>query len=363
MKQLRPEIDAFLSRGLERGDFPGAAIRIEQRGELLVESAAGVTSIGPHGKPATPKTLFDLASLTKPLATSLLILRRVQQRRLSLTGRLGEVVRRFEGTPAGGATIRQLLTHSSGLPAWDPVYLFGSGRRSFDRRLQELAGQAEKPGTRVVYSDPGYMILGRLLESFQKAKIDSLFRREIARPLALGSIGFNPSASRGSIAATERRNLWEKRMCEERGFRFVSPSIRDSPGIVNDLNSRALGGAAGHAGLFGDAEAVARITRVFLGDDPELLSPRLARRASGDQTSRFQEGRGFGWRTGRGAAAVRGILGDDSFGHEGFTGTSVWCDRGSGRIAVFLTNRIHPLARPIDFQTIRREFHEIAFRS
>jgi CubicO group peptidase (beta-lactamase class C family) len=356
---LADELEAFLGRGVAGGIFPAAVARIEERGRLLAEVAVGEVS---PGRPAVPETVFDLASLTKPLASTPLLLRRIGGPVPGLDTPLGELVPELLGTILERSPLSRLLDHTSGFQPWFPFYVRGKGRRSLDRTLRQLAASARPPGRGVVYSDPGFLLLGRIVEEAGADRLDRLFAREIAAPLGLARTLFRPPASwRSGIPATEPGDRTERRMVAERGLSWRG-FLRGAPrGIAGDVNARSLGGVAGHAGLFGTAADVCRVVRLFLGEFPSVLSPDLASQAIRDRTRDLGPGRGLGWQTGRGAAPVEGVLGNASFGHVGFTGTSIWCDPRRRRIAVLLTNRVASAAPSIDFQQVRREFHRIAF--
>lgn len=364
MRDLSAPLERWLRRQVDGGRFPGGVARVEERGVLVAEAAAGRLRRSRRAAAVTPATVFDLASLTKPLATTVLLLDAVARRRLDLDARLDRLRPAFRGTPAGGATVADLLGHVAGLPAWWPLYAEsrGAGWRDRERVIVRLARLSTAPRTAVAYSDLGFLLLGRIVEEAAGAPLDRLFAERVAGPLGLAATRFVPPvAGRGAIPPTETGDRTERRLVRERGLRWDG-FLRGAPaGVVGDVNARTMGGVAGHAGLFGPAAEVARLARIFLPPFDGPVPGELSRQAVRDRTAGLGPGRGLGWQTGRGAAPVRGILGDDSFGHVGFVGTSVWCDPARGRVAVLLTNRVHPSAVGVDFQAIRREFHRIAF--
>jgi CubicO group peptidase (beta-lactamase class C family) len=248
-----------------------------------------------------------------------------------------------------------------------------------------IALPAEAPcGARVLYSDPGYVLLGEVLRTVSGGKgIAELFAERIAAPLGLQSIGFRPATmlrDLDRIAPTEDGNRHEAelaarlaqssddsareqaRMSGPDPARFRTGLIR---GEVHDGNAHALGGAAGHAGLFGNAADVARLARQFLEGDhrPRLFGAQTLSLFRQSGTPGLEEARSVGWKLARaGCREAEGVLSPDSFGHTGFTGTSLYIDPVSGRSYVLLTNRVHPRVRPIDMNGLRRRFHEIASR-
>jgi len=309
-------IDDFLRREIEVGSFPGAVYAIGSSRGIERENALGHAVTVPLRIPATLDTIYDCASLTKPLITTTLALQMLDI-----------------------DAIRPLLTHTSGLRAWMPLYLYPD----YIAAIREHGPEYE-PGTRVVYSDLNYVLLWSMLPDYV-----SLARSRIFEPLGIEAT-FNPPASlRPQIAATEWGQRFEARLA---GHPEIA-SKRDGLiwGEVHDGNSYFAGGTAGNAGLFATARAVFRIAQAWA--NAELLPRPIVSEATRNQTAGLNDSRGLGWL----------ISPTGMYGHTGFTGTSVWIDPERDKIMVLLTNRVHPCAVANSMQRIRREFHRLALQS
>ena len=348
---LRAEIDA--------GSFPGVAWGVSEGGGPLQQGALGHRIVTGPRLPVRAGTLFDLASLTKPLATALICLRLADRGELDLEAPLGEAMPRLAGRKLGRLTAIDLLTHRSGLPAWRPFYL---SCRSLDQVVDAIArGRGRHPPrTRVLYSDLNYLLLGALLRDVTGWPLDGLFRREVVRPLGLKGIGFNPTPRlRRSCAATERGNRYERAMVGSRGRGYRGFRRKLIWGEVHDHNAWNLGGVAGHAGLFGTVDAVHRIARAMLGDPPQFLSAHWRRRLFTHATPGMDGARAVGLQLASDPGSSAGpALPARAAGHTGFTGTSLWIEPRSAAIYVLLTNRMHPVRGAADMNDIRRRFHQ-----
>jgi CubicO group peptidase (beta-lactamase class C family) len=348
-------VATFVRGEIDGGAAPGASWWVGGPVGPASHGAYGRAAIEPAVLDLTEETPFDLASLTKPLATALLAVLLERERRLSLVATLGSILPEIRESPWGGATLRDAAAHRTGLPAWKPLYLEGSTREDYLRAIAALPA-TDTPGA-TLYSDLGYLLLGFALERVMGASLDRLFDERIAHPLRLARTGFpGRGDSFADAAATERGNAYERHLAGDRppdGFR--RDVIR---GHVHDGNSWGLGGVAGHAGLFGTAGDVARIAIAIL-EPARLGRPRGATDAmlhpvGGEGT------RTIGFVLARDTESVRGILPDDAVGHYGFTGTSVWIDPHGERVFVLLTNRVHPEVPARDFVSTRRGFHAVA---
>jgi CubicO group peptidase (beta-lactamase class C family) len=318
--------------------------------------AVGAKSVDPGAGPVGEQTVFDLASLTKPLVTATLLVLLEREGTLDLDAPLGSVLGELDGTGLATCRLRELATHTAGLAAWAPLYLQASGLEGYVAEIRRRHPSLSEAGT--LYSDLGYVLLGAVLERVSGRDLAALFDERIARPLGLTRTAFGVTGHEiTDVAATERGNRYERELAGEEGaghrWRGEIPA-----GQVHDANTHGLGGVAGHAGLFGSAIDVARMAT-------ELLCPRVLpldarareRLLRADPAS---EGRTIGLVVGAHASAARGILPDDAPGHTGFTGTSLWLDPARERCYVLLTNRVHPRVPQRSFQPFRRAFHRIA---
>ncbi len=331
--------------GLCPAQAPGLAWSVSTgSGQRLAGGHLGFAVLDPERLPVLENTLFDLASLTKPLVTALLALQAEDRGEMDL----------MAPVPGEPFTFLQLLRHEAGFPAWMPVYAFTDDPMEIRRWLSGRCPRGT-PGVRTEYSCLGYILLGFLLEEILHAPLDGLFAERIAGPLGLSpeAACFRPPEDlRRSTAATERGPFREDEMARQYGA--TAPSRREPAGWgqVNDGNARCLGGAAGNAGLFGRLEAVERLAGAFRDGSP-LLSEKARLKAwapsQGFRTAGWKAAGHPGW-----AAGVE--LPEGSIGHEGYTGTGLWMEPGEGRTYILLTNRIHPVHPGADFGESRAAF-------
>ncbi len=356
------ELEELLTRGAAEGVYSAAVAVVGMTGEAAWQGAAGRLAADPGSPAATLDTVFDLASLTKPLATGLALLKLVQQGRLTLEQPLGEILPPTWLPPdKRPLTLASLLAHRAGLPAWRPFYreVLAAPPETRAARLERLAAAEpleHPPGTATLYSDLGFMLLKAVVEEVAGQDLDRFCREAVYEPLGLGALGFNP----------RRRPGGEKLACAATETGLIPG--RPAAGEVHDENAWAAGGVAGHAGLFGTGPQVfalaARIFRNYRGESAELGPQPLVRRfltpvapglralgfdvAHPDPQSRAA-GRGFS------AATV---------GHLGFTGTSFWMDLRLGQMVVLLTNRVHLGRDDLEgIRVFRTRFHEAASRA
>jgi CubicO group peptidase (beta-lactamase class C family) len=310
---------ALLERAIRERVTPGAVIEVGRRGSVAWRAPFGALSYAADGAKTSADTIYDLASLTKVISTATIAMRLVERGAIAIDA------------------IRPLLDHSSGLPAH--VKLFQTARTREEFRSQILATPPDHPaGTRAVYSDLGFMLLGFLLEDAGGAPLDAQFA-PIAQPL--GEIGFNPAASLKPRIAPTELDPW-------RG--------REIRGEVHDENAYALGGVAGHAGLFGTAAAVGRfaqaILETFAGDT--WLAKRSTLEEFVKRSSVPGSSRALGWDTMLPTSSCGTLMSPRAIGHTGFTGTSLWIDPEKDLYVALLTNRVHPTREGTGIQNLRR---------
>jgi CubicO group peptidase (beta-lactamase class C family) len=360
------EVSAFLSARIAAGDFPSAVYLIAERGQVRFADAIGDAVREPRERPATLETIYDLASLTKPLATGLLCARRVERGEIELDAPVAKYLIEFARAGRVVMTIRNLLTHTSGLPAWRPLRITTGGKR--ERVLEVIADENLEfaPGYHVLYSDLGFITLGLLLERVSGAPLAELARREIFEPLNLRRTFFNPDAAlRTEVAASEiDGNAYERGMCNDYAGAGEDDGWRESViwGEVHDGNAHFLGGAAGHAGLFSTVRETFRLAQQFLASETILLKPETCALFRTKMTAGLNELRSFAWQLAPSPESTAGYhLPPDAFGHLGFTGTSCWIDPVRERVFVLLTNRTHTRTLPfVNINGVRRQFHTLA---
>lgn len=312
--------------------------------EPLLLEAYGHRMIVPQQLPMLKDTLFDLASLTKAVATapSVMILSQQGQVRLDEDAAtyLPEFARR-------GISVFHLLTHTSGLPAWKPLYLDES-LQSVVRYLGQLPLDYET-GSRVVYSCLGYILLGEMVRAVTGMGLDEFAYQHIFKPLGMNDTFFNPPEDRRmECAATEDSNSFEKRMTNYRRYKWREGVV---VGEVHDENAHSLGGVAGNAGLFSKAADLARFCRMIINGGEDILSPESVRMMSVCHTRGLDGSRSIGWI----------VLQEGTLYHTGFTGTAIWIDLKHRSAAILLTNRVHPDATKEGIGEVRERFYA-AFR-
>jgi CubicO group peptidase (beta-lactamase class C family) len=358
-------ISDMLAGRIEAGDFPSAVYVVAEAGRVRFADALGDAVREPERHPATPGTVYDLASLTKPLVTGMLLAQLVERGAVGLDAAVADYLPEFGAGGKRAITVRQLLTHTSGLPAWQPLNLSTGGDR--DRVLDTIAAQPleRAPGERVVYSDLGFITLGLLAERVSDTRLADLARREIFEPLGLKRTFFNPPRSlQTEVAASESGgNAYERGMCEtQAGADSARWRERTIWGEVHDGNAYFLGGAAGHAGLFSDARETLRLASQFLPGTTALLKPETCRLFRTNMTEGLNEARSFAWQLAATPESTAGRrLPPEAFGHLGFTGTSCWLDPATERVFILLTNRTHAHPLPfVNIKGVRRRFHILA---
>ncbi len=321
----------------------------------------GVARLG--GPPVQADLLWDLASLTKPLAgTTLLLLARRDG--LDLDAPLGALLPELSGSAWSGVPVWRCVTHTAGFPAWQPLY--AAGGASTQRYLEVLRSikPPTPPAANVVYSDLGFIALGQALERAACVDLSTLFAELVAEPLGLADeLMFAPPES-AMVAAGERRFFVEQGMLRERGIAGSPPPALSGVHSCDDGNARGLAGVAASAGLFGTAAAVARLAAEYLPGGGDLLTAAEAELATRCWTPGLEQARGLGWQLAAtpGCSAGAGLPAA-GFGHSGFTGTSVWADPETRAVFVLLGNRLHPGGRTPDLHPLRRRFHLLARRA
>jgi CubicO group peptidase (beta-lactamase class C family) len=367
-------LQKLLEAGVSQQVFTAAVALVGLKGELFWEGAAGALSRDPGALAVTPDTVFDLASITKPLATSLALMVLADRGKLRLTTTLREILpSRWLPPDKQPLTLASLLTHRAGLPAWMPFYREVLAAPPPDRptlleRLAAATPLAHPPDTVTLYSDLGFMLLKAAAEKLSGKNLDQFCREEIYRPLGLNILGFIPLPQPAQAApATENR----KTETGNRVFAATEPGLipgRPGAGEVHDENAWAAGGVAGHAGLFGTGREVFRLVaglwRAYAGEKvgpftPETVNLFLTVPPGAERAH------GFDAPAGEPASRAAGrYFSPHSVGHLGFTGTSFWLDLDSGQMVVLLTNRVH-LGRDdkAKIQAFRPRFHEAASRA
>ncbi|MBW1982472.1 MAG: serine hydrolase [Deltaproteobacteria bacterium] len=353
-------IRQLLEEAVAEGVFPGAVLLVSRRGKTMLCHAVGSACVLPVQRPMSRHTLFDLASLTKPLATALAILTLATAEVLHLDSRLSELLpRHLVPADKSDITVRQLLCHCSGLPSWQPYYLTlqdlpMSARKT---RLRELLLQeplAHSPGSATVYSDLGYMLLDWLIELKTGLDLHRFTQQKLYSLLGCSTLAFLPV---GSAAAHSGQDYAATEQCPWRGRVLV--------GEVHDENAYVVGGVCGHSGLFGTAQDIKWLLQALVdtiksrGPFPlwsaELLATFL-RPADLDPHSSWALG--FDTPSSSGSSAGR-YFSRRSIGHLGFTGTSMWLDMDREVAVILLSNRVHPTRKNDRIREFRPLLHDM----
>jgi CubicO group peptidase (beta-lactamase class C family) len=332
----------LLAAGRERGIYSGAAW---SGGDAAATADRGWTGTRSwDGPPLDGGELWDLASVTKPVV-GLAVMALVDESALRLTDTVGDHLPEYRGGDKADVTVCQLLAHTSGIPGQVPLYREHPTRASLLEAIRLLPLTAA-PGTRVQYSSQGFILLGLVAEAAAGETLDVLVQRLVCEPLGLGDTGFRPDAEgRRRAVATED--------CPWRGRLVV--------GEVHDENAVVLGGVGGHAGLFAPLADMERLGRSLAGGARELLRPETFARMTAVHTEGLGLRRALAWQGQDPADSPVGpSFGPDSYGHTGFTGTSIWVDPATRRYAVLLTNRVHPSRAGDGVVGLRRAFHDRA---
>jgi CubicO group peptidase (beta-lactamase class C family) len=361
-------ISSFLQERIDAGDFPSAVYLVAEKREIVFQDARGLAVAEPERIEARMDTIYDLASLTKVLVTGLLMAMMIENGEIDPDERLGDVLPEFYVSSNAEISINQLLMHTSGLPAWRPFYLLVERPDEVTAEIaRTLQGADQEP---VTYSDLNFLTLAAVIELLAGNSLDQVLRDQIISPLSLQDTCFSPAkALLKRIAASEKGNEYEKQTCMEKGYlepakAGTSNFFRDYQiwGEVHDGNAWFMGGVAGHAGLFSTAEEVFKIALQFLPNYTTLLKPETCELFRTNFTKGMNEDRSVAFQLASTEGSTAGTkMARESFGHNGFTGTSLWIDPVKERIFVLLTNRTHAHPLPfVNINSVRRRFHDMA---
>jgi CubicO group peptidase (beta-lactamase class C family) len=355
--------DAFVEAGVASRAFPGAVLAVGREGALAHLRAFGRLSYDPGAAEVETDTVYDLASLTKVVVTTTLSMVLVDEGRLDLDGRVHAFFPAFSGPAKERVTVRQLLTHSAGIEWWAPLYRDIQGKAAYLERIVAM-DLAYDPGTKSVYSDLGIILLGDILERLGGAPLERLARERVLLPLAMKDAQYRPPARLLPRIAPTENDPWRGRVVR---------------GEVHDENAFALGGVAPHAGLFATALDLSHLAQMLL-DGGSFGGRRIVSRATvklfTERASIPGSSRALGWDTPSdesgqrsstpghpGYSSAGSLLSPRSFGHTGFTGTSMWMDPERGLYVTLLTNRVHPTRENDAIREVRAQVADAAVRA
>lgn len=348
---LALKIDYVIQKAIDDKAFPGAVVLVWKDGRVIYENAFGNYTYDKGSEKVYPFTLYDLASLTKVVATTTAAMICYDRKLFSLEDKVVKYIPEFGANRKENITIKNLLLHNSGLPAWKKFY--GRGLTSKDVIKEIYNSELEyKTGEKTLYSDLGIITLGKIIEKVTAKSLDKFCSNEIFIPLKMNSTIYNPDEKIKILCApTEKDDYWRMKTLQ---------------GEVHDETSAMLGGVAGHAGLFSTAEDISKLMAVLmnkgkLGDKEfikqstvELFTKRFS----------YESTRGLGWDTKSDSGSSAGkYFGKKSFGHTGYTGTSIWADPERNLFVIFLTNRVHPTRDNTEIQKVRPQLHNAIIQS
>lgn len=367
-------VEEAFKEAVAQGVFPGAVVLAGKGDEIVFERAFGCRSLVPEKTPMQLETIFDLASLTKPLATTVAVMLLVREKKIRLEDRVTRFFANFGVFGKTHITFRHLLAHCSGLPAWQPYYEdIVKGEK--EGRINFVASRAAKsyvferihrekavapPGTQSLYSDLGFMLLGEVVEEITGWTLDRYCQDRIFKPMGLRSTSFvdltqlklrRLQPAKEMIAPTENCSWRKKVLCGE----------------VQDDNAYAMGGVAGHAGLFSSARdihlQITRLKRCMRGEDSYLPAPLVKEFFARDETINGST-YALGWDTPSAENSLSGsMFSPSAIGHFGFTGTSVWWDLERDCHVILLSNRVHPSRSTDKIKAFRPNVHDLLMKA
>lgn len=325
---VRDSMRVVLERAVQDGAFPGAYAVVGTAHGMIAEVGVGQLDADERQVP-NARTIWDLASLTKVVGTTSAVMQLVADGRVQLDTPVVRYLPEWNGAGVASVTVRQLLTHSSGLPAWRPLYK--EATTSADAMMTVLAtGLDTLPATRFLYSDLGFILLGQLVQRVSGESLAHYDVTHVFKPLGMNETQYLPPASWIKRTAPTEVDPWRQRHLR---------------GEVHDENAAILGGISGHAGLFSSGRDLVRFARMYLGggalDGVRIMDASTLRTFTAIQDTTLSR-RALGWETPTGGNSAGHRLSSVAFGHTGFTGTSLWMDPGRGVFVILLTNRVSP---------------------
>jgi CubicO group peptidase (beta-lactamase class C family) len=337
------QIDAIIQGAVDKGQIPGAVLLIGKGDEDVYVKAYGWRAIKPEKAPMKVDTIFDLASLTKCVACAPSIMLLAERGKIDVKAPVAKYIPAFAANGKEGITVEMLLLHHSGLIPDNPISDYADGPEKAMERIYSLP--AKKPGETFVYSDVNYIVLGELVRVVDGRSLDRFAREEVFGPLGMMTTSYNPPEE------------WKARCAptEMRGGKWIM-------GEVHDPRSFALGGVAGHAGAFSTAKDLSKFCRMFCGGK-SILKPNTVAEMTRSRCLPDGKGcRGYGFDVDTPYSGARGDRFErgTTFGHTGFTGTSLWIDPKSKCFVILLSNRNHPNGKGNEILSIRRKVATLA---
>ncbi len=359
-------VDDLVSGGIINHAFPGAQLIIGNNNDVLYSKCYGNFTYDEFSSPVTEESIFDLASVTKVIATTSAIMILYEQQKFNLTDKVSEYIPEFGNNGKENLTILNLLIHNSGLTAFVPFYKTYSTRSEVLNAIYN-AGLEYEPETKSVYSDLNAVMLGLLVEKISGMDLNEFCKQNIFIPLNMHSTMFKPDEKlKDRILPTEYDTYWRMRQIQ---------------GEVHDETTSILGGISGNAGLFSNSTDLYKFMRVMMNNgkyynpytrglkeeklfSPDIISLFIKRY----ENVSYENSRALGWDTKPLAASGKyripcgELISENCFGHTGYTGTSIWCDTDRNLVVIFLTNRVYPSRDNYEIRNIRPELHNLAIQ-
>jgi CubicO group peptidase (beta-lactamase class C family) len=342
----------YIREAIKDGAFPGCAISFGFRNRIVFQEAFGHFSYDLQSKTVQNSSIFDLASVTKVVATTTIVMILFDQGRLNLDWKVVDVVPDFKGKNKELVTIRHLLTHSSGLPGWIQFYLTMKGKEPIFKEICQT-DLIYQPGAKTIYSDLGMILMQKVIETITQKPLNLLVKELITGPLNMTRTFFNPEQQYLSeIVPTEVSD-------------FHKQLVR---GVVHDENAFVMGGVSGHAGLFSSVEDLSVFCQMYLNGGiynfERVLEPETIKLFTSRQNQVEGSTRALGWDTRSEQESMSGdFMSLQAFGHSGFTGTTVWIDPVYDLFVVLLTNRVHPTRENQKIRKVRPMVHNFVMKS
>lgn len=344
------EVDKVVEEAVAAKAFPGGVVAIGKDGALVHLQAFGRQSYDEGAPVVKTDTLYDLASLTKVIVTTTVAMILVDEGKLDMSKPVSAFLPEFRGGAKDKVTVWHLLTHSAGIDWWAPLFKELQGKDAYVKRIVGM-DLVYEPGTKSLYSDLGVVLLGEILERVSGQSLDAFARERIFGPLGMRDATYKPGPDLVPRIAPTENDPWRGRVLK---------------GEVHDENAQALGGVAPHAGLFATAPDVARFAQMLLNggvfENKRIVSretlERFVKRAGVPGSSRA-----LGWDTPSDKSSAGDLLSRQSFGHTGFTGTSLWIDPERRMFVILLTNRVHPTRDNNAIRQVRRDAADAAARA
>jgi CubicO group peptidase (beta-lactamase class C family) len=359
-RDLNARLDSIVTTGIAQGAAPGVALAVGRYGRLVHLRGYGRIDVAPDAPAITDSTMFDMASLTKVVATTTAAMILEDEGKLNLDAPVRTYLPEITDSAKAGITVRMIITHSGGFEAFATLWREHRGRADYLAQINARP-LAYTPGDSTIYSDWDFVLMGLIIERITGMPLDQFVASRVWQPLGMHDTGFNPLASGPMPADSDCTAAFraDNPLLARIAMTEIDTAYRHTHihGIVHDENACALGGVAGHAGLFSSARDVAVFCQMLLNGGhygaANLIQPTTVARWTARQSNKSS--RALGWDTPSDHSSAGKYFSPRSFGHTGFTGTSIWVDPERGVFVVLLTNRVDPTRANLRHEQLRRD--------